>query len=189
MVQVHRFVACTALLVALLAPAAGAQEEAPQKRPPGRQPPRQAPARPGLMPGTRAQVKALEEGSITVLILPEQVVRRRVGKDAETGKPEKETKPDKEAEARQARDKQAGDTEAAEAEEERTLKVDGDTAVFLGAVSDREIGGRKTRTYRFVKGSLEDVKPGREVRVHIAGDRASRIDVMPAESPSAGEGL
>ena len=119
--------------------------------------------RPQFMPGTMAELKKVEEGSITLQPLPP----RRVGRD---GKP---VEPDKRPPA-----------------EEQTLTVDEKTMVFVAVQeNEREVNGRKIRSTRFARGSLADLKVGQKVMYLADGDHAVRISIMPPEPAPTGDGL
>ena len=115
------------------------------------------------MPGARAELKKVGEGSITLQPLPPQRFRR-------DGKP---VEPDKRPPA-----------------EEQTLTVDEKTFVGVPVQeNEREVNGRKIRTTRFARGTLADLKAGQKVMFSADGGRAVRISIMPPDPPPAGDGL
>ena len=135
--------------------------EKPAEKPARRaEPPQRTPR---FMPGAMAELKKLEDGSITLQPLPPRRTRR-------DGKPvEKDDAPPADP---------------------VTLTLDGSTMVFVGVQeNEREINGRKVRTTRFARGSQADLKVGQKVLFEADGDRAARLSIMPPEPAPTGDGL
>ena len=186
MFRLRLAVACLALLLSPLAAYAGDDEALKQAEKAAEKPtdkpaekpsednakePAERPARrpeppqrtPRFMPGAMAELKKVEQGSITLQPLPPQRFRR-------DGKP---VESDKRPPA-----------------EEQTLTVDEKTMIGVPVhENEREVNGRKVRTTRFARGSPADLKVGQKVMFAADGDRAVRISIMPAEPPPAGDGL
>lgn len=74
---------------------------------------------------------------------------------------------------------------------ERTLAVDENTKVFVGEVAGERKGprGDPIRSVRYRPGKLSDLKAGQQVMLVIAGDRADRIEITPADKPAGDGGL